>query len=93
MSLGTRILRRPTRVCLQKENDSSGELDAGEEISGKLPWPLPFARRFRSRSLGLFTDFSAVGSEEAPIERLASVRRTNWTCGFPASSFYEWAFA
>ena len=34
-----------------------------------------------------------VGSEEAPIERLASVRRTNWTCSFPASSFHEWAFA
>jgi len=41
----------------------------------------------------LLTSFSAVGSEEAPIERLASVRRTNWTCSFPASSFYEWAFA
>ena len=41
----------------------------------------------------LFVGFAAVGSEEAPIERLASVRRTNWTCGFPASSFYEWAFA
>jgi hypothetical protein len=41
----------------------------------------------------LFVGFPAVGSEEAPIERLASVRRTNWTCSFPASSFYEWAFA
>ena len=44
-------------------------------------------------SSALFAGFPAVGSEEAPIERLASVRRTNWTCSFPASSFYEWAFA
>jgi hypothetical protein len=41
----------------------------------------------------LFVGFSAVGSEEAPIERLASVRRANWTCSFPASSFHDWAFA
>ena len=39
----------------------------------------------------LFTGFSAVGSEEARSIALAltSVRRTNWTCGFPASSFHE----
>ena len=41
----------------------------------------------------LATQFRTCRSEEAPIERLASVRRTNWTCSFPASSFYEWAFA
>jgi hypothetical protein len=34
-----------------------------------------------------------VGSEEAPSERLASVRRSNWTCSFPASSFHEWTCA
>jgi hypothetical protein len=34
-----------------------------------------------------------VGSEEALIEELASVRRTNRICSFPASGFYEWAFA
>ena len=51
------------------------------------------------RGVGLMEDginstgFTFVGSEEAPIERLASVRRTNWTCSFPASSFHEWAFA
>jgi hypothetical protein len=32
-----------------------------------------------------------VGSEEARqvALALASVRRSNWTCGFPASSFHE----
>ena len=37
---------------------------------------------------------SSVGSEEARsiALALASVRRSNWTCGFPASSFHEDAF-
>ena len=30
-----------------------------------------------------------VGSEEAPIEGLASVRRSNGTCGFPAYRFHK----
>jgi hypothetical protein len=30
-----------------------------------------------------------VGSEEAPIEGLASVRRSNGTCSFPAFRFHE----
>src|ERR1035437_3595240 len=38
----------------------------------------------------LFVGFSAVGSEEAPIEELASVRRSNGTCSFPAFRFHEW---
>jgi hypothetical protein len=39
----------------------------------------------------LFVGFIAVGSEEARSITLAltSVRRTNWTCSFPASSFHE----
>jgi len=43
----------------------------------------------------MFGDFSGVGSEEAgAVSRaLASVRRSNWTCSFPASSFHDWAFA
>jgi hypothetical protein len=41
----------------------------------------------------LFAGFIAVGSEEAPTEGLASVRRSNWTCRFPASSFHEWVLA
>jgi hypothetical protein len=32
----------------------------------------------------------SVGSEEAPIEGLASVRRSNGTCSFPAFRFHEW---
>jgi hypothetical protein len=43
--------------------------------------------------LSLFADFPAVGSEEAPTEGLASVRRSNWTCSSPASSFHEWVLA
>ena len=31
-----------------------------------------------------------VGSEEAPIEGLASVRHSNGTCSFPAFRFHEW---
>jgi hypothetical protein len=34
--------------------------------------------------------FLAVGSEEAPIEGLASVRHSNGSCSFPASRFHEW---
>jgi hypothetical protein len=41
----------------------------------------------------LFVGFSAVGSEEAPNEELASVRRTNRTYSFPVSGFHERAFA
>jgi hypothetical protein len=37
----------------------------------------------------LFAGFTAVGSEEARAIALTSVRRTNWTCSFPASSFHE----
>jgi hypothetical protein len=39
----------------------------------------------------LFDRFISVGSEEARSIALAltSVRRTNWTCSFPASSFHE----
>jgi hypothetical protein len=42
----------------------------------------------------LFGSFVAVGSEEARsiALALASVRRSNWTCGFPASSFHEDVF-
>jgi hypothetical protein len=41
--------------------------------------------------LPLFDRFISVGSEEARSIALAltSVRRTNWTCSFPASSFHE----
>src|SRR5487761_2199291 len=38
----------------------------------------------------LFGRFAGVGSEEEPIEGLASVRRSNGTCSFPAFRFHEW---
>src|SRR5271170_6801062 len=47
--------------------------------------PLPFLHHLVS-----FGDFIDVGSEEAPIEGLASVRRSNGTCSFPAFRFHEW---
>jgi hypothetical protein len=39
----------------------------------------------------LFGGFLAVGSEEARSNALAlaSVRRSNWACSFPAPSFHE----
>jgi hypothetical protein len=42
-------------------------------------------------TLSRVAGFTAVGSEEARSIALAltSVRRTNWTCSFPASSFHE----
>ena len=40
--------------------------------------------------LPLFSRFASVGSEEAPIEGLASVRHSNGTCSFPAFRFHEW---
>jgi hypothetical protein len=46
-------------------------------------WQGPLASRTLLR-------FVAVGSEEAPIEELASVRRSNGTCSFPAFRFHEW---
>ena len=38
---------------------------------------------------GLFAGFIAVGSEEAHLAALTSVRLPNWTCRFPASSFHK----
>ena len=38
---------------------------------------------------GLFASFIAVGSEEAHLAVLTSVRLPNWTCRFPASSFHN----
>ena len=49
-------------------------------------WQGPLASRTLLR-------FVAVGSEEAPNEGLASVRRTNRTYSFPVSGFHEGAFA
>src|SRR5216683_7497847 len=46
-------------------------------------WQGPFAPQTLLR-------FIAVGSEEAPIEGLASVRHSNGACSFPALRFHEW---
>ena len=65
-----------------------------------LCWPaFPSAPALRSTGSAagdpaLFVGFVAVGSEVARSIALtrATVRRSNWTCSFPASSFHEWAF-
>ena len=56
---------------------------------------VPALRSTDSAAVGtaLFVGFPAVGSEEAPNEELASVRRTNRTYSFPVSGFHERAFA
>ena len=62
-----------------------------------LCWPaFPLVSALRSTGSAadrsaLFAGFVAVGSEEARsiALALASVRRPNWTCSFPASSFHE----
>ena len=74
-------LRALSRLCVRHALRSSG-------------FPLATALPSTSSAAGppaLFGGFSGVGSEEAhsvPLA-LASVRRTNWTCSFPASSFHE----
>jgi hypothetical protein len=42
-----------------------------------------------------YRTINPVGSEEARLIALAlaSVRRSNWTCSFPASSFHEDVFS
>jgi hypothetical protein len=68
--------------------------ESGTRVAGSpSPRPPPLAPPAPTRIAALtFVGLSAVGSEEAPGETLASVRRSNWTCGFPASSFYERPF-
>src|SRR6516164_650661 len=53
--------------------------------------PCPWLHRLRNRQPSLFGGFTAVGSEEARsiALALASVRRSNWACSFPAPSFHE----
>jgi hypothetical protein len=61
--------------------------------TGSAAWSSPADRS--AEGPALFASFVAVGSEEARsiALALASVRRTNWTCSFPASSFHERALA
>ena len=51
--------------------------------------PLPVPPSLHGVSWAQFPRFGGVGSEEAPIEGLASVRRSNGTCGFPAYRFHK----
>src|SRR5208282_775441 len=54
---------------------------------GPGPWPDNAVPSVRPH----YRIFNPVGSEEARsiALALASVRRSNWTCSFPASSFHE----
>src|SRR5215468_8810027 len=57
--------------------------------------PSPRRRQKAHQKSGSFAPpplhgINAVGSEEAPIEGLASVRHSNGTCSFPAFRFHEW---
>jgi hypothetical protein len=80
------------------------KFDAHEEMLlhlEELPRSLRLGRREKHLGFVLFDEPSAiqvaclasscgVGSEEAPIEGLASVRQSNGTCSFPAFRFHEW---
>ena len=50
---------------------------------------LPVPPSLHGVSWAQFPRFGGVGSEEAPIEGLASVRRSNGTCSFPAYRFHK----
>ena len=51
--------------------------------------PSNIALELRSLRSTIITRFIAVGSEEAHLAALTSVRLPNWTCRFPASSFHN----
>jgi hypothetical protein len=58
-----------------------------------LPSPVVLTPELNNATPSLqphYRAFTTVGSEEAPIEGLASVRRSNGTCSFPAFRFHEW---
>ena len=60
-------------------------------IAGRRPRDAHLRDRLmRSFAMPFAASASGVGSEEAPIEGLASVRHSNGTCGFPAFRFHEW---
>ena len=54
--------------------------------------PYAPSRTLHGVSWAQFPRFGGAGSEEAPIEGLASVRRSNGTCGFPAYRFHKAAW-
>ena len=73
-------------------NDGRPVLSPARVMLVRIPLgPRPWLRRLRRGMLRFVARFTAVGSEEARsiALALASVRRSNWTCSFPASSFHE----
>ena len=74
------------RLCVRDVVCSSEFL-----LTQALLSPISSPIQFRSTSAlsGSFDWFCDVGSEEARLAVLASVRRSNWTCRFPASSFHR----
>ena len=74
------------RLCVRDMVCSSEFL-----LTQALLSPISSPIQFRSTSAlsGSFDWFCDVGSEEAHLAVLASVRRSNWTCRFPASSFHK----
>ena len=63
--------------------------EVGKKVqSGKLPLPKDLPGWILAAYPGVILA-AIVGSEEAHLAMLASVRRSNCTCGFPACSFHE----
>ena len=60
----------------------------GPVKAGKLP-ETPFFRHFVMRGARLFIDFDLLSGRWRRGYALASVRRPNCTCGFPACNFHE----
>src|ERR1700682_1294642 len=58
-------------------------------VQVSFPWSADLLFEYASPCSRLSRPRS-VGSEEAPIEGLASVRHSNGTCSFPAFRFHEW---
>ena len=92
----------PFFLCLAACRTRSSAWDTPARICGRsvLCWPaFPSVPALRSTASAagrpaLFGGFGAVGSEEARVIALAlaSVRRSHWTCSFPASGFHEDVF-
>src|SRR6266576_2804624 len=84
------VARRPTRSHHSDRRGISAQCpNRGRLTVFPLGEALPSTTSAES-CLPLFSRFASVGSEEAPIEGLASVRRSNGTCSFPAFRFHEW---
>src|SRR5271166_716076 len=87
----------PRSVGSQLRVHAGSGSEPGACVTAHLPSGRPPSVHHLRRRLevGVVRGFTGVGSEEARsiALALASVRRSNWTCSFPASSFHEWALA